>query len=75
VTALRTGEVDFANAIPRKHVEPLAKDPQMRVLRGRETQRVTTAFNLKKPIFADVRVRRALGDMGSTGRPSSRRRS
>jgi peptide/nickel transport system substrate-binding protein len=56
VTALRAGEVDFANAIPREHVERLAKDPQLRVLRGRETQRVTTAFNLKNPIFADVRV-------------------
>src|SRR4029450_2575325 len=40
VTALRAGEVDFANAIPREHVERLAKDPQLRVLRGRETQRV-----------------------------------
>jgi ABC-type transport system substrate-binding protein len=64
VTALRAGEVDFANAIPREHVERLAKDPQMRVLRGRETQRVTAAFNLKNPIFRDVRVRRALGGYG-----------
>jgi peptide/nickel transport system substrate-binding protein len=64
VTALRAGEVDFANAIPREHVERLAKDPQMRVLRGRETQRVTTAFNLKNPIFTDVRVRWALGGYG-----------
>jgi len=64
VTALRAGEVDFANAIPREHVERLAKDPQMRALKGRETQRVTTAFNLKHPIFTDVRVRRALGGYG-----------
>jgi ABC-type transport system substrate-binding protein len=64
VTALRAGEVDFANAIPREHVERLAKDPQIRVLRGRETQRVSTSFNLKNPRFADVRVRQALGGYG-----------
>jgi peptide/nickel transport system substrate-binding protein len=64
VTALRAGEVDFANAIPREHVERLAKDPQMRVLKGRETQRVTTAFNQKQPMFTDARVRRALGGYG-----------
>ncbi len=64
VTALRAGEVDFANAVPREHVERLAKDPQIRVLRGRETQRVTAAFNLKHLAFTDVRVRRALGGYG-----------
>jgi peptide/nickel transport system substrate-binding protein len=64
VTALRAGEVDFANAIPREHVERLARDPQIRVLKGRETQRVTIAFNHKQPIFRDVRVRRALGGYG-----------
>jgi ABC-type transport system substrate-binding protein len=37
---------------------------QMRVLKGRETQRVTAAFNLKTPIFRDVRVRQALGGYG-----------
>lgn len=64
VTALRTGEVDFANAIPREHVERLAKDTQIRVLRGRETQRVSTSFNFKHPRFTDVRVRQALGGYG-----------
>jgi peptide/nickel transport system substrate-binding protein len=64
VTALRAGEVEFANAIPREHVERLAKDPQIRVLRGRETQRVTTIFNFRNPTFTDVRVRRALGGYG-----------
>ena len=64
VTALRAGEVDFAKAIPREHVERLAKDPQLRVLRGRETQRVSTSFNLKNPLFADARVRQALGGYG-----------
>jgi len=64
VTALRAGEVDFANAVPRESVERLDKDPHIRVLRGRETQRVTTVFNLRNPIFTDVRVRRALGGYG-----------
>jgi ABC-type transport system substrate-binding protein len=60
VTALRTREVDFANAVPREHVERLAKDPQILVLRGRETQRITTGLNQKKRPFTDVRVRRAV---------------
>jgi peptide/nickel transport system substrate-binding protein len=60
VTALRTGEVDFANYIPREHVERLAKDPQIQVIRGRDTQRTQSFFNLRKPAFQDVRVRRAL---------------
>jgi peptide/nickel transport system substrate-binding protein len=60
VTALRAGEVDFANAVPREQVERLAKDPQIRVLRGRETQRITLAFNQKKLPFQDVRVRQAV---------------
>jgi ABC-type transport system substrate-binding protein len=60
VTALRAGEVDFANAVPREQVERLTKDPQVRMLRGRETQRITLAFNQKKPPFQDVRVRQAV---------------
>jgi peptide/nickel transport system substrate-binding protein len=60
VTALRTGEVDFANAVPREYVERMAKDTQVRMLRGRETQRITIAFNQKKLPFTDVRVRRAV---------------
>jgi len=60
VTALRTGEVDFANYIPREHVERLAKDQQIQVIRGRDTQRIQSFFNLRKPAFQDVRVRRAL---------------
>lgn len=60
VTALRTGEVDFANYIPREHVERLAKDRQIQVIRGRDTQRIQSFFNLRKPAFQDVRVRRAL---------------
>jgi peptide/nickel transport system substrate-binding protein len=60
VTALRTGEVDFANAIPREYVERLTRDPKIQVLQGRATQRISTQFNLRQPAFQDVRVRQAL---------------
>jgi ABC-type transport system substrate-binding protein len=59
-TALRAGEVDFANLVPREHVERLSRDPQMYVLRGKDTQRIATFFNLRKEAFQDVRVRRAV---------------
>jgi peptide/nickel transport system substrate-binding protein len=59
-TALRAGEVDFSNYIPREHVERLAKDPKIQVLRGKDMQRVQSFFNLLKPAFQDVRVRQAL---------------
>jgi hypothetical protein len=60
VAALRTGEVDFANYIPAEHMERLARDPQIQVIRGRDTQRIQCFFDLRKPVFHDVRVRRAL---------------
>jgi ABC-type transport system substrate-binding protein len=60
VTALRTGEVDFANAVPREHVERLARDVKIQLLRGRETQRINSYFNQAKTPFKDVRVRRGL---------------
>jgi ABC-type transport system substrate-binding protein len=60
VTALRAGEVDFANMVPREHVERLTRDPQLYVLRGKDTQRISTAFDQKNPIFKDVRVRQAV---------------
>jgi ABC-type transport system substrate-binding protein len=60
VTALRLDEVDFANWIPSEHVERLTKNPQLQVIRGRDVQRAQTYFNLRKPAFQDVRVRRAL---------------
>ncbi|HXH13380.1 MAG TPA: ABC transporter substrate-binding protein [Alphaproteobacteria bacterium] len=60
VTALRAGEVEFAHAVPRAHVARLASDPQLQVFRGRETRAIHTLFNLRRPAFQDVRVRRAL---------------
>jgi ABC-type transport system substrate-binding protein len=52
--------VDFANAVPRGHVERLTRDPQIQMLRDRETQRIGVILNLRHPPFKDVRVRRAL---------------
>ena len=60
VTALRAGEVDFANLVPREHVERLSRDPQLYVLRGKDTQQIATFFNLRKEAFQDVRVRRVV---------------
>jgi peptide/nickel transport system substrate-binding protein len=60
VTALRAGEVDFANYIPIEHIERLVRDPQLQVIRGRDAQRIQSFFNLRKPVFRDVRVRQAL---------------
>jgi peptide/nickel transport system substrate-binding protein len=64
VTALRAGEVDFANYIPREHVERLTKDAKLQVLKGKDTQRVQSFFNLRKPAFQDVRVRKAIVGYG-----------
>jgi ABC-type transport system substrate-binding protein len=60
VTALRAGEVDFANLVPREHLERLAREPQLQVFKGKETQRIATFFNQRKAPFQDVRVRRAV---------------
>jgi ABC-type transport system substrate-binding protein len=60
VTALRAGEVDFANYVPREHVERLSRDAQIQILKGRDTQRTQSYFNLRNPLFRDVRVRRAV---------------
>jgi peptide/nickel transport system substrate-binding protein len=64
VTALRAGEVDFANAVPREHVERLAKDAKVRLLRGRDTLRINSYFNVARTPFNDARVRRALLGFG-----------
>jgi hypothetical protein len=48
VTALRAGEVDFANYVPPEHVERLSRAPEISVLRRRDSQRVASYFNLSK---------------------------
>lgn len=60
VTALRAGEVDFANAVPREHVECLAKDAKIQLFGGRDTLRINSYFNVARVPFNDDRVRRAL---------------
>ncbi len=60
-TALRAGEVDFVNYVPKELVERLSQDPKIQVLRGPDTQSVNISFNNSKKPFDDVRVRRALG--------------
>lgn len=63
-TALRAGEVDFVNYVPKEMVGRLAKDPKVQVLRGPDTQNVNVSFNNGKKPFDDVRVRLALGGYG-----------
>jgi peptide/nickel transport system substrate-binding protein len=63
-TALRAGEVDFVNYVPKEMVERLSKDPKVQVLKGPDTQSVNISFNNSKPPFDDVRVRQALGGYG-----------
>ena len=58
-TALRAGEVDFVNLVPVEHVERLARDPKVRVLRGPETATIFLVANNGRKPFDDVRVRRA----------------
>jgi ABC-type transport system substrate-binding protein len=58
-TALRAGEVDFVNLVPVEHVERLAKDPKLRVLRGAETATIFLVANHGRKPFDDVRVRQA----------------
>jgi peptide/nickel transport system substrate-binding protein len=55
-TALRAGEVELANLVPREQVERLTRDPQIQVFRRMDTQRIAT--------FQDVRVRRAVLEYG-----------
>jgi ABC-type transport system substrate-binding protein len=63
-TALRAGEVDFINYVPKEQVDLLAKDPKIQVLQGLDTQSVNISFNHAKKPFDDVRVRQALGGYG-----------
>jgi ABC-type transport system substrate-binding protein len=63
-TALRAGEVDFVNYVPKEMVERLSKDAKMQVLRGPDTQNVNISFNNGKKPFDDVRVHLALGGYG-----------
>jgi ABC-type transport system substrate-binding protein len=63
-TALRAGEVDFLNYVPKEMVERLSKDPKIQLQRGQDTQSVNISFHNSKKPFDDVRVRQALGGYG-----------
>jgi ABC-type transport system substrate-binding protein len=62
--ALRAGEVDFVNYVPKEMIERLSKDPKVQVFQGPDTQSVNISFNNSKKPFDDVRVRQALGGYG-----------
>jgi ABC-type transport system substrate-binding protein len=63
-TALRTGEVDFVNYVPKEAVERLSKDAKIRLFKGLDLQHINIPFNNSKKPFDDVRVRQALGGYG-----------
>jgi ABC-type transport system substrate-binding protein len=63
-TALRVGEVDFVNYVPKEMVERLSKDSKIQVLKGLDVQGMNISFNNSKKPFDDVRVRQALGGYG-----------
>src|SRR5215510_11564069 len=63
-TALRAGEVDFVNYVPKELVERLSKDPKIQLFKGLDIQGANIAFNNSKKPFDDVRVRQALGGYG-----------
>jgi ABC-type transport system substrate-binding protein len=62
--ALRAGEVDFVNWLPRVSVKRLQKNPELVVLSGPEASHLYTHFNLARKPFDDVRVRQALMGYG-----------
>jgi peptide/nickel transport system substrate-binding protein len=63
-TALRRGEVDFANRVPVEQVGLMAKDPRIRLFTGPETGFIFTNFNQSRKPFDDIRVRQALAGYG-----------
>ena len=65
VMALEAGEVDWLFAVPAPERERMRGDPRIRLLQGTVNSGgsnciTTLGFNLDRPIFGDVRVRRAI---------------
>ena len=57
---LRKGSVDTAvNILPPDMVEVLRRDDDLRVVEAEGTRYLYIAFNLKDPVFSDIRVRQA----------------
>jgi peptide/nickel transport system substrate-binding protein len=58
---LRKGSVDVAlNVLPPDTVEVLKGDPQLEVMEAPGTNYQYIAFNLRDPVFSDLRVRKAI---------------
>lgn len=64
LTALRRGEVDFANRLPVEQVGLVEKDPKIQLFKGPDMALVFTWFNTQRKPFDDMRVRQALGGYG-----------
>ena len=60
VTQLRTGELDFGWGLPAAQVDGVRKIPNYTTITPVVYLWDHIDFNLKRPLFADVRVRRAL---------------
>ncbi len=57
--ALKKGEIDTGR-VPRKDFESFKKNTKVNVFRFQDLMYVYMGFNLKNPLFADLRVRRAI---------------
>jgi ABC-type transport system substrate-binding protein len=64
VAALRAGEVDFLNWVPREHAKRLEQDLKIQVWRGPETTGVFIVPTLSREPWDDLRVRRAVMGYG-----------
>jgi ABC-type transport system substrate-binding protein len=64
VTALRAGEVDCVNWVPREHAKRLEQDAKIRLWRGPETTGVFLVPTLSRTPWDDLRVRRAVMGYG-----------
>ncbi len=65
VIALEAGEVDWLNGVPGPERNRLRKDKRFRVIQypgysGGSNCVITLGFNLDRPIFQDIRIRRAV---------------
>jgi ABC-type transport system substrate-binding protein len=69
-TALRAGEVDFVNWLPREHAERVGKDPKIQVLRGPESSKdYDQTVNIALP-FGSAYARAWVLERGSLNIPN-----
>lgn len=64
VAALRAGEVDFVNWVPREHAKRLEQDRKIHLWRGPESTGVFIVPTLSRKPWDDLRVRRAVMGYG-----------